>query len=204
MPPGPRRNLFAPRDKRGRIKAGWTNAMTEREAVSVAVEARTRVHGVSPEYAAKTYENGVNASTVIGRMRIKGMEQEIQASKRPHVNIMAENGTLKREQFDALMWWNDRRLEYYSALLLKKEGSSGIGPGNNGEDSENYAKWCQEKIQEWDKIRDVIQDAAIETRGQLFAALDYMVVRDEYHAHLEGPLRYAANAIHRRFLQGRR
>jgi hypothetical protein len=202
MPRGPKRDLLAQRDKLGRIVKD--TAMTEREAVMVGTAARIRVHGVNPEYATGTYENGVNASTVIGRMRIKGIEQEIQDAKRSHVSLMAANGTLKREQFDALMWWNDRRLEYHSALLLKKEGSSGAGPGNNGEDSDSYADWCRDKVKLWDQIRDVIQEAANETRGQLFAALDYMVVRDEYHAHFEGPLRYAANAIHRRFLQGRR
>jgi hypothetical protein len=173
-----------PRDSKGRIERRYYdgNDMTAREARSVAIQARVRVFGISPELA--SIDAQVNAGSVIGRMRLQG--------------------SLTADQWDALDWWLRQRDAYLRAILAKREGSSGAGPGNGGEDTDGYAEWCEDKIKLWDEIRDVIQDMANETRAQLFAALDYIAVKDIYLPHLEGPLRYAANAIHRRFLQGRR
>lgn len=52
-----------------------------------------------------------------------------------------------------------------------------------------------ETVDKWKKVTGIIQQANISHAGNLMAALQYTVVRDEFHEHLLGDTRIAANVL---------
>lgn len=53
--------------------------------------------------------------------------------------------------------------------------------------------------EKWKAIREVISDAQKYHNGNILAALQFIVVKDEFHEHMIGDVRIAANALARHY-----
>jgi len=167
-----------PREPNGRISRRRIHIMdrqemTQREAQSVAIEARMRLFGLTAEQA-KQQEGG----TVIGRMR--------QARE------------LSADQAEAASTYLSARNAYHRAIGAVSD--TGRIPLPEAEGCGTYEEFCQMARTRWDAITEVLQSVMIEIRSPApVSALDHFAVRDVYVAELVGDLRVALNALHRHF-----
>lgn len=74
----------------------------------------------------------------------------------------------------------------YDPILVTPDDTDG---------SEAYAKWCDATIDCFSSAKDAIQEAQNYSRGNILAAVDYCVIRDERHWHMVGDLRVGLNAL---------
>lgn len=136
----------------------------------LAKEVRMRMHGLTKAEA--TLPEG---GTVIGRMKIAG--------------------DLSKEQYDALVSYQMTRERYMIAIRapdsLKTISGGAMGTAEDESDASAVAAW--------DRVQNVIREAQKYERGNLAAALQYIVVRDEHHDHMVGDLRIVANALFRHY-----
>lgn len=63
------------------------------------------------------------------------------------------------------------------------------------EGSEAYRKWCDATIDRFEAAKRALQDKQNYSRGNILAAVDLCVIRDEEHWHLVGSLREGLNAL---------
>lgn len=142
----------------------------------LAKETRMRHYGVS-EAEAKTPEAG----TVIGRLKLKGRGDEQQPD------------SISENQYDALISYQMTRERYLIAIRAPDSLKNVAGGVLSipDDDADRAA------IAAWDRVQKVIRDAQCMDNGNLQAALQYLVVRDEYHPHLVGSLKVVANALFR-------
>ncbi len=151
----------------------------QREALSVATEARQRVHGVDPKH-----QRDQMAGSYIGRLCLMRM--------------------ISPAQYDAAMTWLEDCHNYRRAIagaVGRQPGAIDLNatPGTSG--YENVAK-----VQLWRKrykdASKAVQDKQNELRGTvaLFAALNHIVERDLSLEHMVGDCRTALNALARHYL----
>ncbi len=144
----------------------------EEAAMSVAKEARVRVHDVAPEHAGTDL-----AATVVGRLYLAG--------------------ELEPEQMNAARLLADTYASYQRAVdsprppkAVNIGGASGALPPDVSPEAATRARSA------WGTITGVLQAANNVHRGAtLYAACDYIVLRDEHHPHMNGDLRLGLNAI---------
>ena len=156
--------------------------MKEQDAMHVVKSARQRVFGVS------IADSGTElAGTVCGRLFLQG--------------------EIKRPQLDAALAFADTYHKYSRAMGLPRQPKAvamGLPTSGSGRDEtpEQYGR-CKER---WDEACKVIQDAnSIYRYGALYAACDYLVLRDELHEHMLPSLKLALSALARHFgVDGRR
>lgn len=145
-------------------------ANTNEAPDKVAKEARMRIHGVSKEDASQP-----EAGTVIGRMKL--------------------SGELSRAQYEGLLRYTMTRERYMIAMgvpdsLRTRSG----GVMNVASDESDVAA-----ADAWKKVSSAVSAAQSQSNGNLVAALNYMVTRDEYYAHMTGDLRIVSNALVRHY-----
>jgi hypothetical protein len=160
-------------------------AESERQAMEVALTARMNIFGLSEGKA-----RDQKAATAIGRLSLNFHRDSPECGLSP-------------AQYDALVKYQEVRRAFKKAVLSRMEGSQGGSAARGMEDSPEYIDWCQRAIERHDAMMARVQEAQHShegRRGNLYAALDYMVERDEYHRHMEGDLRLAANALARFFV----
>jgi hypothetical protein len=84
-----------------------------------------------------------------------------------------------------------RAVKSPDALATGNGGAAGVeGPG--------YDEWCQRAVRKWEAIQAAIQteQAFHENRGaNMWAAVNYLLERDEQVPHMIGDLRLALNAV---------
>src|SRR5690606_15783022 len=100
-------------------------------------------------------------------------------------------------QYDAAQAWRQGYEAFQRAVKSPDALRTGTGGGDQPE-SEDYAKHCTAAINRWNAMKAAVQteQGFHENRGaNMWAALDYLVARDEQHPHLIGDLRLALNAI---------
>lgn len=136
----------------------------------VAKDARMRLHGVSKEDCAQP-----EAGTVIGRMKL--------------------SGALSKAQYDSLVRYSMTRERHMLAIgapdsLRTRSG----GVMNVASDESDIGA-----TEAWANVRRVVSEAQLQSNGNLVAALNYMVTRDEYYAHMTGDLRVVSNALVRHY-----
>lgn len=136
----------------------------------LAKEVRMRMHGLTRDDAAQP-----EAGSVIGRMKLAG--------------------DLSTNQYDALISYMMTRERYMIAirapdsLKTRRGGVMAVA----SEDADGSA------VAAWDRVQRVIRDAQAYETGNLAAALQFMVIRDEHHPHMVGDLRTVANALFRHY-----
>ena len=168
-----------PRGRRGRFARA---EMTEAEAKSVGVQARMRVFGIS-EDAANTNAQ-INAGTAIGRMHfVKALTQD---------------------QLDTAVWFSRERASYLRAIQARGEASPSDGVVSYAEDSDSYEKWVKAKRQLWQEIQETLRELQNTYRADYPKILDWVLVRDIELPHFRSDLLVALNALHNRFLRGKK
>lgn len=150
----------------------------------LAKRARVRMYGVKMKDAATA-----EAATVIGRLSLAGQHNE----------------GISRDQYEALIEYRDARERYFKAIMAPDSlaVSSGAGGLPDSDDADMRIRAKNRYMGARDAIMACQLDYPI---SNLFAAVDYLVIRDELHSHMIGDLRLVGNALHRHFfgLDGRR
>ncbi len=154
----------------GRISRA-ANANDPNEAPDkLAKEVRMRMHGLRKEDAALP-----EAGTVIGRLRL--------------------SGEISETQYDALDRYAKLADRYMTVMQvpdsLRKRGAGGAYDPDEETDASIRSAWAD--------VTRSIHDAQRYCNGNLFAALQFLVLREEWHAHMVGDVRLAANALVRHY-----
>ena len=143
------------------------------------IEARHRLHEIPLSLV-----RDQKAGSVVGRMALAGGE-----------------GGLSNAQYEAAQQF----LRDHAAFSAAIDAPRGLGavdlnavrgrsPGADDVERDHRAR------AKWKAVQEAVQQCADQHRGaNLFAALDYLVIRDEYHAHMVGDLRIALNALKRHY-----
>jgi len=176
-----------PREPNGRLSRRRVHIMdrqemTQREAQSVAIEARMRHTGLPEAVVSLNHAGRPNAGTVHG--------------------IMCLRGDLSREQWDAAEWYIGKRAAWLRAIEAPNQETGAVSGGEF--DPDRHAEFCRIAMASWAAICDAVQHASAEARSPLASALDLFLVRQHHIEHMAGDLRLVLNAIHRRFLASRR
>jgi len=149
----------------------------EQAAMHVAKEARQRVFGISVEASGTEL-----AGTVCGRLLLQG--------------------SLTQQQMDAAKAFADTYAGYQRAMDSPRppkavEIGGATGRGSLLDVSPEQAKLARKR---WDAAVRVLVEANMYHRAAtLYAAADYLVLRDEMHGHMVGDLRLALNALARHY-----
>lgn len=157
-------------------------AATEWDTMGQALMARNRVHGVEPMNLKDQL-----AGSAVGRMCLKGI--------------------ITQTQYDAAMAYLSEREEYHQYIQVPRQPGAVDLNATKGQSvaSENVARVL--KVTAAAKATDAaIMDKQIEigNMGNLFGALNAVLVMDAELDHLVGDLRTALNALARRYgLTGR-
>lgn len=110
------------------------------------------------------------------------------------VGRLLKSDEITRDQYVALGRYYTLAERYFASIqapdsLRSKSGGSAMRIPNDDADIETRRNWRN-------VIRE-ITDAQKVHNGNLFAALQFMVMRDEFHEHMLGDLRIVANVLDR-------
>jgi hypothetical protein len=132
------------------------------------------------------------ASTVIGRMLLTG-----ELGKLPHSEIMYNAAVSYLSTKEAFQ----RAVKSPDAL---RSGDAG-GSGDTFE-GEEYDRRCKSAIEKWEAVKRAVQDENnLHRYANMYAALDYIVCRNEDHPHMYGDCRLGLNAVAHHFgMMGKR
>lgn len=139
---------------------------------------RMRVFGLSEADA-----RDQKAATYVGRLCLLGRKETTDG--------------ITEAQYEAAMAYREAYEAFQRAVKSPDALRTGVG-GASGPEAPEYAQWCQRQIEKWDGIKKAVQleQGYHENRGaNMWAALDYLVGRDEQHPHMIGDLRLGLNAI---------
>lgn len=140
---------------------------------------RMRLFGLSEKDA-----RDQKAATVIGRMLLTG-----QLGKLPHSEIM----------YDAAVAY----LSYKQAFQRAVKSPDALRSSNAGGeeiDGPEYERRCKSAISKWEAVNKAVQDEqVIHRHANMYAALDYIICRNEDHPHMYGDCRLALNAVAHHF-----
>ncbi|WP_193336182.1 hypothetical protein [Devosia beringensis] len=153
--------------------------------------------------AASTYAE--NADGIALRMRVFGLSEKDARDQRAGTYVgrlcMAGNKNsadgITNAQYDAAQAWRQAYEAFQRAVKSPDALRTGTGGGDQGE-SEDYARRCKAAISRWNALQAAVQleQGFHENRGaNMWAALDYLVNRDEQHPQMIGDLRLALNAV---------
>lgn len=143
-----------------------------------AIALRMRVFGLTEKEA-----RDQKAATFVGRLCLAGMRKSTDG--------------ISEAQYDAAVAYLEARQNFKRAVKSPDALATGNG-GASGVEGPGYEEWCQRAVRKWEAIQASIQteQGFHENRGaNMWAALDYLVLRDQQHPHMIGDLRLALNAV---------
>lgn len=143
-----------------------------------AIALRMRVFGLTEKEA-----RDQKAGTYVGRLCLAGMRNSTDG--------------ISAAQYDAAVAYQEAHQNFKRAVKSPDALSTSSG-GASGPDGAGYDTWCQRSVAKWEGIQAAIQteQGFHENRGaNMWAALDYLLARDQQLPHLIGDLRLALNAI---------
>lgn len=125
------------------------------------------------------------------------------------MNLMDKKSLISNAQYDAAVEYI-RIYEQYKRAISAPDALKQSGGTSGAAGSEEYERWCQKSIEAYmgpkrDGLGGVmgairLEQGIHENRGcNLYAALDYLVCRDEQHWHMVGDCRIALNALAHHF-----
>jgi hypothetical protein len=123
------------------------------------------------------------ASTYVGRLCLAGTR--------------SNSDGITQAQYEAATAYLEAYANFQKALKSPNALQTGSG-GASGAEGPGYETWCQRAVAKWEGIERAIgiEQGFHENRGaNMWAALDYLLRRDEQHPHMVGDLRLALNAI---------
>jgi hypothetical protein len=155
----------------GRISRAANN--DEPSAYSVAQETRMRLFNITKDDASQP-----EAHSVVGRLKL--------------------SGEISPDQYEAL----DRFIcshQSYMKAIQAPDSLKGPGAGSGAADEETDADWRLSVERKFKEARRAIRDAQNYCNGNLYAAIDYLGFRNEFHGHLIGDLRLVGNVLIRHY-----
>jgi hypothetical protein len=123
------------------------------------------------------------AATYVGRLCLAGRRNSADG--------------ITEAQYEAAQAWREAYEGFQRAVKSPDALRTGSGGGDQGE-SEDYTRRCRSAISRFQGIESAVrlEQGFHENRGaNMWAALDYLVGRDQQHPHMIGDLRLALNAI---------
>lgn len=117
--------------------------------------------------------------------------------------VMALEGSLTADQWRAAEWYLGLRIAYLRAIDAPGRSIDPVEPAGAGDEAA-FAHWCRATIERWTDVLALLAETGREQRCNPKSAFDEILVYQQREPHLEGDLRIGLNAIHRRFLAGRR
>ncbi len=162
------------RTKSGRISRAASSYNENAEAIAL----RQRMFGLSEKDA-----RDQKAASYVGRLCLAGRKHNADG--------------ITEAQYETAQEYLKAYEAFQRAVKSPDALRTGVG-GGDAPESEDYARWCQVKIAQFEAIKKAIRDEQClhHNRGaNLFAALDYLLVRDQQLPHMIGDLRLALNAI---------
>ncbi|MBZ9807679.1 hypothetical protein [Mesorhizobium sp. ESP-6-2] len=164
-----------PREPSGRVsRSGIDSEAPDKTAISV----RVRMMGITEDQA-----KDQKAGSFIG-----------------YLNMIGPRDGLSDDQYEGALEY----LRFRERLLRAIKSPAAIydpearGSGD-GEISEAYEKWCKSTVQEWTALKQAIQGEQNYCRGNLWAALQYVVIEDKPMHHMIGETRLLCNVFARHF-----
>lgn len=137
---------------------------------------RMRVFGLTEKEA-----RDQKAGTYIGRLCLAGIRNSTDGISQP--------------QYDAATAYLEARQNFKRAVKSPDALASGNG-GGSGLEGPGYDQWCQRAVAKWEGIKQAIYaEQEIHTGANMWAAVNYLLDRDEQMPHMIGDLRLALNAI---------
>lgn len=165
------------RTSKGRISRALSAMQEHAEPIAV----RMRMYGLTEPQA-----RDQKASTFVGRLCLMGVK----------------TGGISEGQYEAAMEYKRQRDAYHRAIAapdsLANASHGGLGEGT----AEEHARWCRAVTAKFQASTKAIQteQSVLDNRGRnLFAALDYLIIRDQQFSHMIGDLRVALNALVRHY-----
>jgi hypothetical protein len=171
-----RRNV-GPREPNGRASRKIADVqsrdwLAEKEARSVAVEARQRVFGVTEEEAKDPH-----AGTLLGRM--------------------LQRGELSQAQMDAANRYIEVKTSFQRSIGCPPVHDQ---TRPEGETTRTYEEICAEARRKYEDTMDIVKEACHEARSEgPRTALENIVLRDIQMPFLNGHLRSVLNRLHAHF-----
>jgi hypothetical protein len=139
---------------------------------------RIRLHGVNenrPNGIREEDASQPEAGTFIGRLKLTGV--------------------LSAPQYEALIRYQMTRERFLIAINAPDSLATRSGGVMSIPDPESDKK----AVAAWEAVLDTIRRAQTYERGNLMAALNFLVSRDEEHHHMVGDLRVVGNALCRHY-----
>lgn len=117
-----------------------------------------------------------------------------------YLSLLGRRDGLSSDQYEAACQFQSLYRAYQRAIQSPGRLLDGDGGMASAEITEAYEEWAANTIKAYGKCRDAIQEAQNEQRHtNLWAALDYCLIREEAHPHMVGDLRILCNALARHF-----
>lgn len=151
--------------------------------------------------AASAYQE--NIEPILTRMRQFGLSEKDARDQKAStfVGRLQLTRVLSQPQYDAALEFfqlHDR----YKRAISAPDGLKVSGGAGGGDETESHAAWCRSMIVQFDRAYAAVRDEQNlhENRGaNLYAALDYVVLRDQQMWHMVGDCRLALNALAHHF-----
>lgn len=172
--PGRPRRKGAVREPNGRISR---SGIRHEPADKTAIEARMRHMGLSRDQA-----QDQKAATYIG-----------------YLNLMGREAGLSDSQYEAATNYLSLRDAYLRAVKAPGVIYDGEGCSSGDEITEEYEQWVERTKESYDNCRKAIQEEQNNSRENLWAALDLVVIQDQRLPHMIGATRILCNALSRYF-----
>lgn len=149
-----------------------------------------------------------NLDPILTRMRLFGLTEKDARDQKASTFIgrLQLTKIISQAQYDAAQEYLKLYEAFQRAVKSPDALRSSNGGGDQGE-SPTYANWCKGAIARKEAADRAIMDeqCIIANRGRnLFAAIDYLVTRNEEHHHLVGDCRLALNALVHHFSGNKR
>ena len=162
------------RTKSGQISRAASSYTENADGIAL----RMRVFGLTEADA-----RDQKAATYVGRLCLAGRKNSADG--------------ITEAQYEAAQAWREAYEGFQRAVKSPDALRTGVGGGDQGE-SEDYTRRCKAAIARFNGIEAAVrlEQGFHENRGaNMWAALDYLVGRDQQHPHMIGDLRLALNAI---------
>lgn len=159
-----------PRNDNGRISRA-ANPLPPADLV--AKETRMRLFGVDMKDASDPAVN-----SVVGRLKL--------------------SGEISKDQHEAL----DRFIrshEIYMKAINAPDSLKVPGAGGGALSDEDDTKWRLDVERAFKRARAAVREAQNHSNGNLYAAIDYLGFRNEFHAYMIGDLRVVGNVLVRHY-----
>jgi hypothetical protein len=146
-----------------------------------------------------------NLEPILLRMKMFGLSEADARDQKAgtfigRMNLM-DKKLISNAQYDAAVAYLEVYDNYKRAISAPDALRNSVSSGGGGS-TEDHARWCANaKAKHHAAVEAVRAEQAIfQNRGcNLFAAIDYLVCRDEQHWHMVGDCRIALNALAHHF-----